>query len=136
MAQQEPLLSVHQLKAHFQSEDGLVKAVDGINFDVYQGETVCIVGESGCGKSVTAMSIMGLLPDTSKVEGEINLAGKDLTKLSKGNMRRIRGNELSMIFQEPMTSLNPVMTIGEQMTEVLLEHQAISKNKQQRNHLN
>lgn len=104
MAQQEPLLSVHQLKAHFQSEDGLVKAVDGINFDVYQGETVCIVGESGCGKSVTAMSIMGLLPDTSKVEGEINLAGKDLTKLSKGNMRRIRGNELSMIFQEPMTS--------------------------------
>ncbi|CEI83402.1 MULTISPECIES: ABC transporter ATP-binding protein [Oceanobacillus] len=129
MAQQEPLLSVHQLKAHFQSEDGLVKAVDGINFDVYQGETVCIVGESGCGKSVTAMSIMGLLPDTSKVEGEINLAGKDLTKLSKGNMRRIRGNELSMIFQEPMTSLNPVMTIGEQMTEVLLEHQAISKKQ-------
>ncbi|GIO19950.1 ABC transporter ATP-binding protein [Oceanobacillus oncorhynchi subsp. incaldanensis] len=129
MAQQEPLLSVHQLKAHFQSEYGLVKAVDGINFDVYQGETVCIVGESGCGKSVTAMSIMGLLPDTSKVEGEINLAGKDLTKLSKGNMRRIRGNELSMIFQEPMTSLNPVMTIGEQMTEVLLEHQAISKKQ-------
>lgn len=130
MAQQlEPLLDVKHLKAYFQSEDGLVKAVDGVNFTVYQGETVCIVGESGCGKSVTAMSIMGLLPDSSKVQGEINLDGKDLTKLSKGNMRRIRGNELSMIFQEPMTSLNPVMTIGEQITEILLEHQAISKKQ-------
>lgn len=129
MIQQEPLLSVNNLKAYFQSDDGLVKAVDGISFDVYQGETVCIVGESGCGKSVTAMSIMGLLPDSSTVQGEINLAEKNLTKLSKGNMRRIRGNELSMIFQEPMTSLNPVMTIGEQMTEVLLEHQAISKKQ-------
>lgn len=130
MAQQlEPLLDVKHLKAYFQSEDGLVKAVDGVNFTVYQGETVCIVGESGCGKSVTAMSIMGLLPDSSKVQGEINLDGKDLTKLSKGNMRRIRGNELSMIFQEPITSLNPVMTIGEQITEILLEHQAISKKQ-------
>ncbi|GIO21520.1 ABC transporter ATP-binding protein [Oceanobacillus sp. J11TS1] len=129
MTQQKPLLSVNHLKTYFQSDDGLVKAVDGINFDVYQGETVCIVGESGCGKSVTAMSIMGLLPDSSTIQGSINLDGEELTKLSKGNMRRIRGNKLSMIFQEPMTSLNPVMTIGEQITEVLLEHQVISKKQ-------
>lgn len=125
----KPILQVNNLRTYFQTDEGTVKAVDDISFSVKQGETVCLVGESGCGKSVTAMSIMGLLQGQASVTGRMELAGKELTKLSKGEMRRLRGSELAMIFQEPMTSLNPVLTIGEQIIEVLLEHKPISKKQ-------
>ncbi len=127
MEKQTPLLEVEEVRTHFQTERGLVKAVDGVSFTVGQGETVCIVGESGCGKSVTALSIMDLITGNGVVSGSMKLAGTDLRTLSKGDMRRIRGNELAMIFQEPMSSLNPVLTIGEQLTETILNHTTLSK---------
>ncbi|MFW5992279.1 MAG: ABC transporter ATP-binding protein, partial [Halanaerobiaceae bacterium] len=106
-------------------------AVDGLDFEIYSGETLGIVGESGCGKSVTALSIMGLIesPPGQIVEGEIIFEDRDLTNLSVKQMRKIRGNEISMIFQEPMTSLNPVFTIGDQLAEVFLIHKKISKKE-------
>ncbi|MBM7838895.1 peptide/nickel transport system ATP-binding protein [Alkalihalobacillus xiaoxiensis] len=127
MEKQTPLLEVEEVRTHFQTERGLVKAVDGVSFTVGQGETVCIVGESGCGKSVTALSIMDLITGNGVVSGSMKLAGTDLRTLSKGDMRRIRGNELAMIFQEPMSSLNPVLTIGEQLKETILNHTTLSK---------
>src|SRR5438094_7298706 len=114
------LLEVENLQTHFRTPDGVNRAVDGISFHVNQGETLAVVGESGCGKSVTAMSILRLVPEPpAKIAGAIRFQGKELLALSEREMRGIRGNEISMIFQEPMTSLNPVLTIGRQLGETL-----------------
>jgi peptide/nickel transport system ATP-binding protein len=123
------LLQVENLGTWFYTRQGIVKAVDGVQFDVASGETLAIVGESGCGKSMTALSLMRLIPDPPGriVSGAVKLAGKDLLKLSEPEMRSVRGNEISMIFQEPMTSLNPVMTIGKQISEALILHRGLDK---------
>ena len=123
----ETLIQVKNLKTYFLTDRGVAKAVDDVSFDIREGETLAIVGESGCGKSVTALSIMGLIPNPpgEVVGGSIHFNGKDLLKLSEREMRHIRGNNISMIFQEPMTSLNPVFQIGDQITEVLTLHQKI-----------
>ncbi|HWL83622.1 MAG TPA: ABC transporter ATP-binding protein [Roseomonas sp.] len=125
------LLEVENLQTHFRTPDGGVnRAVDGLTFSVEAGETVAIVGESGCGKSVTSMSILRLIPEPpGKIAGSIRFNGRDLLKLSDREMRAIRGNEISMIFQEPMTSLNPVLTIGKQIGEALRLHQGLSKSQ-------
>ncbi|MBO0993409.1 ABC transporter ATP-binding protein [Bacillus sp. SD088] len=125
------ILQVNHLLTQFQTEAGNVNAVNDVSFEIKQGQTVCLVGESGCGKSATAMSIMGLIDHSSgaKCEGEIKFEGKDLLKMKKGDLRRMRGNDFAMIFQEPMTSLNPVLTIGEQIIEPLMEHTVISKKQ-------
>ncbi len=125
----EKILEVKDLQTSFFTERGEVKAVDHVSFDVYKGKTVCIVGESGCGKSVTSLSIMRLIPNPPGkiVGGEILYKGKNLLNLSMEEMRKIRGNEISMIFQEPMTSLNPVFTIGNQLVEAIQLHQDLSK---------
>jgi peptide/nickel transport system ATP-binding protein len=126
----EMLLEVNHLQTNFYTESGVVKAVNDVSFAIREGETVCIVGESGCGKSITALSLIGLISENGKVEGgEINFSGKNLLKLSKKEVRRLRGNEIGMIFQEPMSSLNPVFTIGEQMIEPLQEHLLLSKKE-------
>ncbi len=130
MAQQ--LLSVKNLKTYFYTEDGVVPAVDGISFDLDKGGTIGIVGESGSGKSVTSLSVMRLIPiPPGKIEAGsvIEFEGRDLTKLSESEMRRIRGNEISMIFQEPMTSLNPVFTIGDQIMEAIILHQKLDRRQ-------
>ena len=121
------LLEVENLQTHFRTPDGVNRAVDGVSFDVAAGETMAIVGESGCGKSVTAMSILRLIPEPpGKIAGSIRFQGKDLLKLSEPEMRSIRGNEISMIFQEPMTSLNPVLTVGKQIGETVQLHQGMN----------
>src|SRR5579863_8023707 len=114
-----PLLAIEDLKTHFFTRDGVVRAVDGVSYTVGAGETLAVVGESGCGKSVTALSILRLVPSPPGriVGGAIRFEGVDLLRVSDGEMRHIRGNEISMIFQEPMTSLNPVLTISRQITE-------------------
>ena len=121
------LLDVRDLRTYFDTDAGLVKAVDGVSFSVEPGETLGLVGESGCGKSVTALSILRLLPKpVGRIAGgSILFDGKDLASQSEEQMRTIRGNRISMIFQEPMTSLNPVFTIGEQIMEPLRLHQRI-----------
>jgi peptide/nickel transport system ATP-binding protein len=120
------LLAVDNLQAHFRTPEGIVRAVDGISFHVNAGETLAIVGESGCGKSVTAMSLLRLIPQPpGKIAGSIRFQDRDLLKLSDRDMRRVRGNDISMIFQEPMTSLNPVLTIGRQLAETLRLHERI-----------
>ncbi|MDE2968536.1 MAG: ABC transporter ATP-binding protein [Chloroflexota bacterium] len=120
----EHLLTVEGLKTHFFTPTGVVRAVDGISYDVREGETLAIVGESGCGKSVGALSIMRLVasPPGRIVDGQVNFDGIDLLAISEQQMRTIRGNRIAMIFQEPMTSLNPVLTIGKQITESLELH--------------
>lgn len=125
------LLEVKDLKTYFYTDDGVVKAVDGVNFSVEAGKTIGIVGESGCGKSITAMSILRLIPDPPGriVNGEIIFEGEDLTKVSDERIREIRGNNISMIFQEPMTSLNPVFTVGYQIGEVLMLHQKLNEEE-------
>ena len=121
------LLEVDQLQTHFRTPDGINRAVDGVSFHVEAGETLAIVGESGCGKSVTAMSILRLIPEPpGKIAGAIRFNGKNLLACSEPEMRGIRGNEISMIFQEPMTSLNPVLTVGRQIGETLRLHQGMS----------
>lgn len=124
----EPLLSVRNLVTEFDTDEGTVRAVDDLSFDVQPGETVGIVGESGCGKSVTALSIMRLLPQPMGQihSGQVMFQGRDLTQLTLPEMQKIRGARIGMVFQEPMTALNPVHTIGRQLTEVLLLHQDIS----------
>lgn len=123
-------LAVKNLHVGFQYKKSFTKIIDGINFSVKKGETLCIVGESGCGKSLTSLSIMGLLPKTGKIsEGEILFDGQDLTGLNEKQMSKIRGNEISMIFQEPMTSLNPVHKIGRQISESIVLHQKLSKKQ-------
>ena len=131
MSQFEKILEVKNLQTSFFTDRGEVKAVDQISFDLYKGKTVGVVGESGCGKSVTSLSIMRLIPNPPGkiVGGEIVYKGKDLLKLNMEDMRRIRGNEISMIFQEPMTSLNPVFTIGNQLVEAIRLHQSVSKKE-------
>ncbi|MBV9590450.1 MAG: ABC transporter ATP-binding protein [Hyphomicrobiales bacterium] len=120
----EKLLTVRGLKTHFFNADGVTRAVDGVSFEVAAGETLGIVGESGCGKSVTALSVMRLLPEKSAriVEGSILFEGRDLAALDERTMRSIRGNRIAMIFQEPMTSLNPLLRVGEQIAEALRIH--------------
>jgi peptide/nickel transport system ATP-binding protein len=126
-----PLVQVRGLKTYFRTEDGMAKAVDGVDFDIQPGEVLGLVGESGSGKSVTALSILRLIPDPPGkiVGGSILYKGRDLLKLSWKEIREIRGKEISMIFQEPMTSLNPVFTIGRQLMEVVLEHETVSKKE-------
>jgi peptide/nickel transport system ATP-binding protein len=122
------LLEVRGLRTHFASERGEVRAVDGVDFTLERGGTLGIVGESGCGKSVTALSIMGLVPQPpGRVAGEVLLEGEDLLKASPARLRDLRGDQLAMIFQEPMTSLNPAFTVGDQIAEALLRHKRISK---------
>jgi len=124
----EPLLEVRNLKTYFYTEDGVVKAVDGVDFTVDRGEVLGLVGESGCGKSVTSLSIMRLIGIPGKVvEGEIIFDGRNLLKLSESEMVHMRGNRMSMIFQQPQSSLNPVFKIGDQVAEVLQIHQNMGK---------
>ena len=125
------LLEVKNLRTYFRTEDGVARAVDGVSFTVDRGETLGVVGESGCGKSVTALSVMGLIPSPpGKIEGgEILFDGEDLTGYDDEQLRKVRGNDVSMIFQEPMTSLNPVFTVGDQIDEAILLHQGVSKEE-------
>ena len=127
----DEILKVKGLKTYFHTDDGVVKAVDGVDFDIRKGETMGLVGESACGKSVTSLSIIRLVesPPGKIEEGEIFYKGENLLKISEEKMRTVRGNEISMIFQEPMTSLNPVFTIGRQLSEVLMLHQDMSKKE-------
>ena len=126
---EEPLLKVRGLKTYFYTEEGVVPAVDGLDFDLMSDETLAIVGESGCGKSVTSLSILQIVstPPGKILEGEIVFKGEDLLKKSEKEMRKIRGNHISMIFQEPLTSLNPVFTIGYQICDILRLHQGLNK---------
>jgi len=129
---QQPLLKVTNLKTYFFTEDGIVKAVDGVDFEVYPGEVLGLVGESGCGKTVTSFSIMRLIGQPGKiVEGEINFEGNNLLKFSDQEMTHVRGNDISMIFQQPQSSLNPVFRVGEQITEILNVHQSIDNKEAQ-----
>ena len=123
------LLEIKNLKTQFQTQGRLIRAVDGVSYEIEEGETLAVVGESGCGKSVTALSVMGLIPFPPGriVEGEILFQGKDLLKMSHEQMRQIRGKDISMIFQEPMTSLNPVLTIERQLTETMDAHLNMGK---------
>ncbi|UDV98707.1 ABC transporter ATP-binding protein [Bacillus cereus] len=124
------VVELKDLQTHFQTEEGTVKAVNHVSFSVRAGETVCVVGESGCGKSVTALSIMGLIAESgSVVGGDILYEGKSLLGMKEKELRSLRGNDIAMIFQEPMTSLNPVFTVGEQIVETLREHELLSKNE-------
>jgi peptide/nickel transport system ATP-binding protein len=123
-----PLLEIDKLQTHFRTPDGINRAVDGVSFSIEAGQTLAVVGESGCGKSVTAMSILRLIPEPpGKMAGAIRFQGRNLLECSDAEMRQIRGNEISMIFQEPMTSLNPVLTVGRQIGETLRLHQNMSK---------
>jgi peptide/nickel transport system ATP-binding protein len=129
----KPLLEVKDLKVSFRTEDGIVRAVDGISFTVHEGEVVGIVGESGSGKSVTMMSVMRLITDPNAMyEGEISYKGRNLMGLSRDAMREVRGQEVAMIFQDPMTSLNPVYSVGWQIEEQLNEHNDLQKGQARR----
>lgn len=129
--ERKPILSVKNLKTYFYTDDGVVRGCDGVSYDVYPGETLAVVGESGSGKSVTAMSILDLVPKPVGriVEGEILFDGLNLVGLGKEEMRKIRGNDIATIFQEPMTSLNPVLTVGYQIMESILLHQDMNKKE-------
>jgi oligopeptide/dipeptide ABC transporter ATP-binding protein len=126
-----PLLEVRDLQTHFSTEAGVYRAVDGVSFSVGANQTLGIVGESGCGKSVTSLSIMGLVPEPPGIRagGEVLYRGRDLMRLSRREMEELRGAKLSMIFQEPMTSLNPVYRVGEQIAEGLIRHKGLSKRE-------
>jgi oligopeptide/dipeptide ABC transporter ATP-binding protein len=127
----DPLLSVRDLSTHFFTREGVVHAVDGVSFDVQPGRVLGIVGESGCGKTVTALSIIGLVqkPTARIVSGEVLFGGRDLTTLSERELEDVRGSQIAMIFQDPMTSLNPTLTIGTQITETILRHFDVSKEE-------
>lgn len=123
------LLNIKDLTVEFHTEDGIIRAVDGVSFAINKGETLGLVGESGCGKSVTALSIMQLIakPMGKITQGEISFDGQNLLALREDQMRKLRGNRISMIFQEPMTSLNPVFTVGDQIMEAIRLHQGLGK---------
>jgi len=124
----EKVLEIEDLKTHFFTRDGVVRAVDGVSYHVLKGETLGVVGESGCGKSVTALSVLRLIAKPGRiVQGKVKMSGRNLLDLSDEEMRSIRGNDVSMIFQEPMTSLNPVLTLGRQISETIMLHQGLSK---------
>ncbi len=126
----EKLLEIKDLHTFFYTDAGVVKAVNGVSFQVNKGQTIGIVGESGCGKSVMSLSIMRLIQDPGKiVKGQVIFNGQDLVKLSQGEMRKINGDRISMIFQEPMTSLNPVFTVGNQIAESLILHENLTKKQ-------
>ncbi len=129
-AKTDVLLDVEDLRTYFYLRHGVLKAVDGVSFQLKPHETLAIVGKSGCGKSMTALSLMRLIPDPPGkiVSGSVKLAGRDLIALDEPAMRRVRGKDISMIFQEPMTSLNPVMTVGNQIAEALLLHEGLSRS--------
>ena len=131
----EVLLEVRELRTYFRGDEGVAKAVDGVSYSVLSGETLGVVGESGCGKSVTALSILGLLPKPPGFHagGQILFRGEDLLQATEARMRQIRGNDISMIFQEPMTALNPVFTVGNQIMETVMLHQGLDKEAA-RNH--
>ena len=127
------LLELNNLKMSFYTYAGEVQALRGVSFTLEHGEVIGIVGESGSGKSVTSLSIMGLLPPAAKIKGgSINFNGRDLLTLSSAQMQQIRGNEISMVFQDPMTSLNPVYTVGNQIMEPLMQHQHLSRSQAQK----
>ncbi len=130
----EPLLSIRGLVTEFATADGVVHAVDGVSYDVYPGETVGVVGESGSGKSVTVMSLLGLIPQPPGriAGGEVLLEGRDLLQLDSKELRKVRGKEVAMIFQDPMTSLNPVLTVGEQIAEAITSHAQVAKDEVRR----
>lgn len=129
MSNVKPLLEVKNLKTYFYTEDGVVRAVDGVNFEVYPGEVLGLVGESGCGKSVTSLSIMRLIAKPGRVDaGEILLDGENLLELPEEEMIKVRGNRISMIFQQPQTALNPVFKVGDQLSEVLNVHQDLGRD--------
>jgi oligopeptide/dipeptide ABC transporter ATP-binding protein len=128
--QKEPLLVIRDLHTRFHTFDGIVNAVDGVDLEIFQGETLGLVGESGCGKSVTALSILKLLRcPPAEIEGRIEFQGENLLGLDREGIRKIRGNAISMIFQEPMTSLNPVLTVGEQICEAIRLHQDMKRQE-------
>ena len=130
MISKDNVLEVRNLQTSFSTDQGEVRAVDGVSFDVPKGKTIGIVGESGSGKSITSLSILRLLAANGKIKGgEIRFKGEDLVKVSEDRMRKLRGNEISMIFQEPMTSLNPVYTVGQQISESLIHHQGMNKKQ-------
>jgi peptide/nickel transport system ATP-binding protein len=127
------LLEIDRLQTHFGTPDGVVRAVEGVSFNIDAGETVAVVGESGCGKSVTAMSILRLIPQPpGRIAGAIRFEGRNLLEISEPEMRKLRGNDISMIFQEPMTSLNPVLNVGRQIGETLRLHQGLSARDAER----
>jgi peptide/nickel transport system ATP-binding protein/oligopeptide transport system ATP-binding protein len=130
-AAEGPLLRIEGLRTHFATDEGLVKAVDGVTYEIHRGETLGVVGESGCGKSVTAMSILKLNPEPPTVYagGRILFEGRDLLQLSDREMRDVRGNDIAMIFQEPMTSLNPVFTVGNQVAETVRLHKGLGRRE-------
>jgi len=134
----KPLLQVSNLTTHFDTQDGIVKAVEGVSYDVNVGETIALVGESGCGKTVSALSIVRLIaePPGKIVSGEVFFEGADLLKLSQDEIRKVRGAKISMIFQEPLTSLNPVLTIGRQLSEGLEYHKQLSSQDAEREAIN
>jgi peptide/nickel transport system ATP-binding protein len=129
-----PLLEVRDLSVHFITDEGVVRAVEHVSFEIFPGKILGIVGESGCGKSVTSLSILRLIPEPPGkiVGGQVLLEGKDLVKFEEKEMEKVRGNDISMIFQEPMTSLNPVFTIGDQIMEAILFHQGVHKAEARR----
>jgi peptide/nickel transport system ATP-binding protein len=130
VADEDPLLEVRKLRTSFFTSDGVVHAVDNVSFSVRRGEAVALVGESGCGKSVTAMSIMRLVAVPGKITGgEVRFKGRDLVPLAEKEMRAVRGNDIAMVFQEPMTSLNPVFKIGAQVAEAIRIHRKLSKKE-------
>src|SRR5437764_8711196 len=122
-----PLLEIADLRVRFDTDEGPVRAVDGLSFRMRHGEVFAMVGESGCGKTMTALSVLGLQPQGAKVSGSVRLDGRELLTLTPRQLRDIRGRDISMVFQEPMTSLNPVFTVGRQIGEVLRRHQHLSR---------
>lgn len=130
----EPLLSINDLTVTLNTRDGVLPVIDRLSFDLHAGESISLVGESGCGKSMTALALMGLVPKPigEIPSGSIVMDGVKLNDLEESAMRKIRGNDISMIFQEPMTSLNPVYTVGDQIAEVLREHRGMSKSDSQK----